>query len=92
MRWPPQLNGFLFIGVKLGLEYRQVCVYCFNKILDDTSLDKVTTEIMNISYSKGGDYSEEVIRKFAIVYIDVFLWCNMLAGRKKWFFLANAYW
>ncbi|MCR4687696.1 MAG: hypothetical protein K5659_09005 [Lachnospiraceae bacterium] len=44
-----------------------------NKILDDTSLDKVTTEIMNISYSKGGDYSEEVIRKFAIVYIDVFL-------------------
>ena len=44
-----------------------------NKILDDTSLDKVTTEIMNISYSKGGDYSEEVIRKIAIVYIDVFL-------------------
>ena len=44
-----------------------------NKILSHTSLDEITIEIMNISYSKGGDYSEEIIRSFATVYIDELL-------------------
>ena len=44
-----------------------------NKNLNNISLDKITIEIMNISYSKGGDYSEDIIRSFAMVYIDEFL-------------------
>ena len=44
-----------------------------NKILNHASLDEITIEIMNISYSKGGDYSEEIIRSFATVYIDELL-------------------
>ncbi len=44
-----------------------------NKILNHISLDEITIKIMNISYSKGGDYSEEIIRSFAKVYIDKFL-------------------
>ena len=44
-----------------------------NKEMDDAFLGKVTSDIMNISYSKGGDYSEEIIRSFAMLYIDRFL-------------------
>ena len=44
-----------------------------NKDLKTISLEEVTIDIMNISYSKGGDYSEVVIRSFAKVYIDEFL-------------------
>ena len=43
-----------------------------NKHLNTISLDEITIEIMNISYSKGGDYSEDIIRSFAMVYIDEF--------------------
>ena len=33
-------------------------------------LESVTMDIMNISYSKGGDYSDEIIKSFAEVYIS----------------------
>lgn len=45
-----------------------------NKELNGISLEEITIDIMNISYSKGGDYSEDIIRSFAMVYIDEFLW------------------
>lgn len=38
--------------------------------LDDDVLYKVVEDIMNISYAKGGDYSEKVIRSFVEVYIE----------------------
>lgn len=41
------------------------------------SLEEVKLDIMNISYSKGGDYSDEMIRSFAMVYIDEFLYCQI---------------
>ena len=44
-----------------------------NKDLKTISLEKVTIDIMNISYSKGGNYSDEMIRSFSKVYINEFL-------------------
>jgi len=38
--------------------------------LEDDVVDKITVDIMNISYSKGGDYSNKIIRRFAEVYIN----------------------
>lgn len=34
------------------------------------TLNKITLDIMNISYSKGGDYSDEVIQSFAETYVE----------------------
>ncbi len=38
--------------------------------VDEEVLNKITVDIMNISYSKGGDYSNEIIRSFAETYIE----------------------
>lgn len=38
--------------------------------VDEDVLNKITVDIMNISYSKGGDYSNEIIRSFAETYIE----------------------
>lgn len=38
--------------------------------LDDVVLNKITVEIMNISYSHGGDYTDGVIQSFAETYIE----------------------
>ncbi len=43
------------------------------KLKKTISLEEVKLDIMNLSYSKGGDYSDEMIRSFAMVYIDEFL-------------------
>jgi len=40
-----------------------------NIVLDEEVIKKITTDIMNISYSKGGDYSNDVIQSFAEAYI-----------------------
>lgn len=37
---------------------------------DSASLKKVTISIMNISYSKGGDYSFENIQRFTSYYLS----------------------
>lgn len=36
----------------------------------DDIFKKITEDIMNISYSKGGDYSDKIIRSFAETYIE----------------------
>ncbi len=41
-----------------------------NIYLDTLSLEKATISIMNISYSKGGDYSFDVIEKFTEYYLS----------------------
>ena len=33
-------------------------------------LEKITKDIMNISYSKGGDYSDTIIQRYAETYIE----------------------
>lgn len=38
--------------------------------VNDEILNKITLEVMNISYSKGGDYSEEIIQSFAETYVE----------------------
>lgn len=40
-----------------------------NVSVNEEVLKKITEDIMNISYSKGGDYSDGIIRSFAEVYI-----------------------
>ena len=68
-------KGFLFEKRQRRFTFNDKNFYCdlvlYNRFL--RSLDKITIEIMNISYSKGGDYSEDIIRSFAMVYIDEFL-------------------
>ena len=41
-----------------------------NIIVDRDVLNKITIDIMNISYAKGGSYSEKIIKCFAQVYIE----------------------
>ncbi|MCK4260868.1 MAG: hypothetical protein KAX49_17960 [Halanaerobiales bacterium] len=41
-----------------------------NVNLENDIVEKVTIDIMNISYLKGGDYSNQVIRSFAETYIQ----------------------
>ena len=38
--------------------------------VNDDILNKITEDIMNISYSKGGGYSDKVIHCFAETYIE----------------------
>ena len=38
--------------------------------VDEKILNKITVDIMNISYSKGGDYSNDIIRSFTETYIE----------------------
>ncbi len=38
--------------------------------VNDAELKKITENIMNISYAKGGDYSREIIDSFADTYIE----------------------
>ncbi len=38
--------------------------------VNNETLNKITLEIMNISYSKGGGYTDEVIQSFAETYIE----------------------
>ncbi|TCL56682.1 hypothetical protein EDD76_111176 [Kineothrix alysoides] len=33
-------------------------------------LNKITLDVMNISYSKGGDYSNKVMQSFAETYVE----------------------
>ena len=41
-----------------------------NIVVKDAVLKKITEDIMNISYAKGGDYSREIIYSFANTYIE----------------------
>lgn len=41
-----------------------------NISVEEKILIEIVKDIMNISYSKGGDYSEKVICNFARVYIE----------------------
>jgi hypothetical protein len=41
-----------------------------NVVLNEELIKKITIDVMNISYSKGGDYSNDVIKSFAEVYIE----------------------
>ena len=53
------------------------CTQVIQKILEKNNLffnealaEKIAIDVMRISLSKGGDYSEKVIRAFAEVYIS----------------------
>ncbi|MEG0899240.1 MAG: hypothetical protein RSF40_05960 [Oscillospiraceae bacterium] len=41
-----------------------------NVNVNDETLNKITLDIMNISYSKGGDYSDNIIQSFAETYVE----------------------
>lgn len=41
-----------------------------NVNFNDGILNKITIDVMNISYSKGGDYSDLVIQRFAETYVE----------------------
>lgn len=41
-----------------------------NVIVKDVILKKITEDVMNISYAKGGDYSSDIIYGFAKGYIE----------------------
>ncbi len=54
-----------------------LCENTINKLLIEANvfvkksvLTKIALDIMNISYAKGGDYSEKTIKKFAKIYIE----------------------
>ena len=38
--------------------------------INNDILNKITEDIMNISYSKGGDYSDTIIQRYAETYIE----------------------
>jgi hypothetical protein len=38
--------------------------------VDEVVINKITLDIMNISYSKGGDYSNDIIRSFTETYVE----------------------
>ncbi|GFI18156.1 hypothetical protein IMSAGC009_03328 [Lachnospiraceae bacterium] len=41
-----------------------------NIIVSENVLKEMTIDIMNISYSKGGDYSNEIVQSFARTYVE----------------------
>jgi hypothetical protein len=41
-----------------------------NVNVDDDFINKITLDVMNISYSKGGDYSDKIIHRFAETYVE----------------------
>ncbi|MCX4342083.1 MAG: hypothetical protein OSJ72_20990 [Lachnospiraceae bacterium] len=45
-------------------------LYSKNIVVKDEILKKITEDVMNFSYSKGGDYSSKILRSFAEVYIE----------------------
>ena len=49
-----------------------------NIIVDRDVLNKITIDIMNISYAKGGSYSEKTIKCFATTYIEDSLYKKFL--------------
>lgn len=50
-----------------------------NIVVKDAELKRITEDIMNISYAKGGDYSREIIDSFADTYIEHGLYKSILA-------------
>ncbi len=50
-----------------------------NIVVKDAELKRITEDIMNISYAKGGDYSREIIDSFADTYIEHGLYKTILA-------------
>ncbi len=50
-----------------------------NIVVKDAELKRITEDIMNISYAKGGDYSGEIIDSFADTYIEHGLYKTILA-------------
>lgn len=50
-------------------------------IVGEGILDRITEDIMNISYSKGGDYSSEIIRRFAKGYFEKGLYKRYLYNK-----------
>jgi len=41
-----------------------------NVVVDGKTLKEITIDIMNISYSKGGGYSNDIIKSFAETYVE----------------------
>ena len=41
-------------------------------VVDSKEIDKLTIEIMDLAYAKGGSYSDKTIEQFAKVYIARF--------------------
>lgn len=41
-------------------------------VVDSKKIDKLTIEIMDLAYAKGGSYSDKTIEQFAKVYIARF--------------------
>ena len=39
--------------------------------VNDEQCQVITLEVMDISYAKGGDYSSEIIKSFAEVYLKI---------------------
>lgn len=38
--------------------------------INNDILNKITEDIMNISYAKGGDFSEKIFRRFVETYVE----------------------
>ena len=41
-----------------------------NVTVSDDILEKITEDVMNITYAKGGDYSYDTVQAFAEVYVE----------------------
>lgn len=46
--------------------------------IDNDALQKITLSVMGISYSKGGDYSNDIIKSMTKIYIKYKLYVNDL--------------
>lgn len=46
--------------------------------VDSDILSKISEEIMNICYSKGGDYSNKIIQSFSETYVEEKLYLKYL--------------
>ena len=49
--------------VRKKLSQRNICV-------SDDVLDKITEDVMNITYAKGGSYSYDIVQCFAETYVE----------------------
>jgi len=49
-----------------------------NVNVSEEILNKITGDIMDISYSKGGDYSDKIIQSFAETYVEKQLYKKFL--------------
>ncbi len=49
-----------------------------NVNVNEEVLNEITLDVMNISYSKGGDYSVKIIQSFAETYVEKRLYIKFM--------------